>query len=298
MNRRTAASTLSAALLLVLCASPAVRGADPVEAVAPDPTGAQLAEIDQKLDAARDWMAVKTGTLTLAQFNAEHPEAASAVRAAAAVGETTITPSFTGGQLGLVQVSQTTSYRCGSATAYEILKYKKVTTGPGGETLSQPNVGKKCAVGYLCTEVMTPNKETPWYVGPSYPDANGFPMPSTLNKWTKTSWYVTSKASAFSLTDYEFSLPYDIDHAYPLALDIHEHANSGNHLADHPGWVDSKHWIAAFGYANTGASTIYADSVHGLPTSVISWASYVKQPYYTHSSSQMYTLMSEFGWIW
>jgi hypothetical protein len=295
MIRRLLASTMSGALLAVLCMAPAAHAADPTDVPAPDPTGAQLTLINQKLDIARDWMSVKAGSLSVASFNTLHPQWAGLSLAPAAAGGTgSVTPMATSGALGLSQVTQTTNYRCGSATAYEILKYQRVSTGPGGETLTQPHLGAKCATGYLCTE---PLKNTPWYVGPSYPDAFGYPMPSTLNNWTKVPWYLAHKASAATLADYQSSLVYDIDNAFPVAVDIHEISNAGHHLKGHPSWVESKHWVAAYGYNSTGATTLYADSVHGVPTSVISWAASVPD-YASYSSSWLFTLMTEFGYVW
>lgn len=280
----------------MLCVAPAAYATDPGgDAPDPGPTGAQLTLINQKPDIARDWMAVKTGGLTVARFSSLHPQwAGVSLAPAAAQGAAAVTPMAASGALGLSQVSQSNKYRCGSATAYEILKYKKVTSGPGGEALTQPNLGAKCAVGYLCTE---PLQNTPWLVGSSYPDAGGYPMPSTLNKWTKTSYYVANKAAAFLPSDYVNSLVYDIDHAYPVAVDIHEIANTGYHLAGHPSWVDSKHWVAAYGYESTGATTDYADSVHGVSTSVISWAATVPA-YSPYSGDRLFVLMKEFGYVW
>ncbi len=308
MNRRSAITGLVLGAATLLATASVAVAADPWDASGPALSAADQAALDAKTEMAQDWVALKSGKLSAAAFLAAHSSwadvslsaAATQAAAQASAASSGVTPMAVSGALGLVQVPQSTNYRCGSATAYEILKYLKVSTGPGSEALSQPNVGKKCATGYLCTEVLSP-QETPWYVGSSYPDAGGYPMTSTLNRWKVTTWYATQRGHAKDTTlteaQYEADLVLDIDNAHPVAIDVYEVANTGYHLVGHPTNRTISHWVAAYGYASSGATTNYADSVHGVSTSVISWAASVPA-YSPFASARFFSLFNTYGFVW
>lgn len=301
MNRRSASAVLMSALFALAGSTSVARAADPPHSDTPAPSAAEQAAIDQKQAIAHDWMLVKQGQLTASAFASAHPAWAGVTLAdTTAQSDGVVSPTAESGALGLSETPQYTNYACGEASAYEILRYLKVTKGPGGETLSQPHLGAKCTTGYLCTETMSP-KETPWYIGSSYPDAGGYPMRSTLNKWAATTWYVTQVGhqhdTSLTVADYTADLVLDIDNAHPVAIDVYEQANTGPHLVKHPTNKIILHYVAAYGYDSSGATTMYADSVHGVPTSIISWAAAVPA-YSPFSNSSMFTLFSPFGYTW
>ena len=148
---------------------------------------------------------------------------------------------------------------------------------------------------------MLAKKETPWWVGTSYGDAGGYPMTSTLNTWGRTGWYTTQPGTGhdatFTEAKYNADLVLDIDIGYPTATDVYEQANTGPHLTNHKPSIIIKHWVAGYGYASTGATTRYADSVHGVSTTIISWAGGVPA-YWSLPSTSFFTLIGPFGVMW
>ena len=57
------------------------------------------------------------------------------------------------------------------------------------------------------------------------------------------------------------------------------------------------HWIDIRGYSGSGASTMYEDSVHGTPTSMISWSGPVPA-YSTIDSTWIVGIFAGRGYVW
>jgi hypothetical protein len=160
-----------------------------------------------------------------------------------------------------------------------------VTSGPDGESLTQRHTAAHCYTGYLCTDQLG---LTPWYNTSGYKR----PIKSTLNQWSDTSWYDVNVGSS----SYTTSLVFDIDHNYPVAMEVHEEAD-GPHLVGHPSSLTTGHWIAVHGYDAYGSWSYYADSVHG--TTFWGWAANVPAHSWILSSS-LSTMMNyvPYGYIW
>lgn len=191
------------------------------------------------------------------------------------------------GTVYMPQQSQQTNSYCGPATASEMLSAR-------GVSVSQSTLA---GYSYLQTDA---NGGTSWG-GPPYV------MPTTLNDFTNSSFYEAVDAnSASPLSTYENDLQTDIKTGWPVAIAVYEESDpSAPHLAGHPGGQVIQHWVGAYGFSNYGATTLYDDSVYGVPSSVISWAPQVPSPQNTEASSDMWTMMSDgasvyhdYGWVW
>jgi hypothetical protein len=289
MNRRSVVSSLACAVTLLMCSSAFALAADPESG--PPPTRAQKAETDLRVQMAADWMAVRQGKLTASAFESRH--AAYATQSLAADNTSLVAAGLTGNIIAMTQAPQANSYYCGPAAAYEALRYLGGSTGPGGESLTQPHLAAKCSTGYLCTNSLT---ETPWYVGSSYPDEAGYPMTSAMNRWTGSSWYDTTKGTTYSEAVYESLLVFDIDHTHPVVINIVEQKSTTTpHLPGHPKDRVIGHWISASGYDDYGNLTYYADSVYGA--SSVSWSGSVTHPFSYFSSANMYNLFATRGYV-
>jgi hypothetical protein len=277
---RSAFAALIGALLLITPAAVAdpTAAADPAQSAPPisitgGPTAggpvvrtpAEQAFYELRSHLVSDYAKVRAGTLDRADFAREN-DAFLAQYGGLTGGEIAVVdlaPLATSGTLSMSQYAQSTTTYCGPATAYEILKYLAVSSGPGGLSLFQSHLAGQCATGFLCTDTLG---NTPWYYYSGYPH----PMLSPLNTWKTHAWYAVSSRA----TNYTTWLVYDIDNYHPLAVAVRELANGSTpHLVGHPMNIQIDHWIAASGYQSAGASTYYADSVHG--TTFWSWGANV-----------------------
>lgn len=300
VSRRRIGAGIVGATLALLFATASATAADPESG--PPPTAAERAISDAKAQLAQDWLAVKKGTLSHASFARKYPsyggvdlqgtEFQAGTFSTSSTNLTALTA--TTGALLMSQTPQSNSYYCGPAVGYEILKYLK-GLGPSGESVTQAHLAAYCSPGYLCTNALG---ETPWYVGSSYGDAGGYPMTSTLNKWTDSAWYITVKGTTYDEAHYESYLIFDVDHGHPLAIDVKEVANAGYHLPGHPVSRNIGHWVAASGYSQSGDLTYYADSVYGVSTNVISWADDVPSASSYFASTKFYSLFQARGYVW
>lgn len=186
-----------------------------------------------------------------------------------------------------VQSPQHKDYYCGPATAYEILVSYGKYIHPNGDTLSQETLAGS---RYL-------NTDDPRYLSTPW---NPYVMGPTLNAWVGWTFYVAVNGSGvgggFSVDTWKYSLTEDIDHGWPLAGNVVERAGPNHpHLVGHTTAVDVYHWIAIEGYASSGDTTWYADSVSG--THFWTWAANVP-PFSGIPSTNMTTLLNERGYIW
>lgn len=170
----------------------------------------------------------------------------------------------------LYQQPQQTSYWCGPATASEIIQARI------GGTYSQSSL----VASLHCTL-----DGSPWYDGT-------YPMRDTLNNRIGINWYVPYGTSV-DANEFKSRVLTDIDTDYAVAGNAWE-VVGGPHLTGHPNQV-IYHWFAIDGYADSGNSIHYADSVHGA--SSISWSASV--PAYSSINYQtMATIVDGRGIIW
>jgi hypothetical protein len=178
------------------------------------------------------------------------------------------------------QIAQITSYYCGPAAVHEAL-------GVLGVSLSQ---------SAAATALNTTTNGTAWSGGGTSP--SGYPVPDVLNNHENRNQYVpqpVSAANATTISRYENDLKMDIVAlGVPLLGDAWE-VPGGYHLVGHPGTLQIFHWFEIRGYQNSGASTMYEDSVHGA--SSIGWSPSVPA-YSTLASSTIVSIVSGRGYIW
>ncbi|HEX2895082.1 MAG TPA: C39 family peptidase [Marmoricola sp.] len=174
------------------------------------------------------------------------------------------------------QVSQKTSYYCGPAAVHEALNVQGI-----GATQSN-----------LASAMGTTTNGTAWYTGSSYP------VPTTLNNKLGRSFYVPVNVS-YSPTsteegNFQSRVVSDINSGYAVVGNAYEVAG-GPHLVGHPTNETIYHYFEIRGFSNSGASTMYEDSVHGATS--ISW--YASVPAYsTMDSSKITTIVGGRGYVW
>ena len=162
------------------------------------------------------------------------------------------------------QMPQETGYYCGPATASELLYARTFNLIPQS-TLAGP---------LRCT-----TDGTPWY---DTLGATGYPMRDTLNSFNGNTFYVPY-GTYVAADEFQSKVITDIDFNYGTAGDAWE-IPGGPHLIGHPIGSTIYHWFAIWGYANSGSSIYYKDSVAG---SSISWSGNVPA-----SSAMDYTTLA------
>ncbi len=181
------------------------------------------------------------------------------------------------------QQAQQTGYWCGPAAVSEAL-------GQRGISLSQT---------LAASQLKTDASGTAWsgiYVSTS--PSTGYPVADVMNNRTGSTWYVpisvSSTATSADKANYRTALVTDVGNAgYPLIGDAWEHPYQ-DHLIGHPRSYEIYHWFDIYGYANSGADTLYEDSVYG---SSISWAGPVPA-YSTMPSDTIVGIFGGRGYIW
>jgi hypothetical protein len=178
------------------------------------------------------------------------------------------------------QKAQTTSYFCGPAAVHEALDAL-------GVWLTQADAA---------AELHTTTDGTAWSGGGTKP--SGYPVPDVLNAHQTRNYYVpqsVASPTASAISTYQKDLEMDI-WALRVALigDAWEVPN-GPHLVGHPPNREIFHWFEIRGYQNSGASTMYEDSVHNATS--VTW--YASVPAYsTLSSNTIVTIISGRGYVW
>jgi hypothetical protein len=178
------------------------------------------------------------------------------------------------------QTPQINGYYCGPAAVHEALN----SVGVG--------MSQQTAADHLNTTT----EGTAWSGGGTSP--SGYPVPDVLNHHETRNYYVpqyVSSDGSSAVNQYEQDLTYDI-HAVgaPAVGDAYE-IPGGAHLTGHPKDRQILHWFDIRGYANSGASTMYEDSVHDATS--VPW--YAGVPAYsTLASSKIVTIVEGRGYVW
>jgi uncharacterized membrane protein len=306
-----------AAVMAIAAGAPAQSGATPRLEATPDPACADVVDtgggdcanpgpvvltsdeqtiLDKKNALVSEYADLLAGTLSMAVYQHDLQsfiDQYGGPTTAAPVGvdpDTTCpstamapTTAYTAKAVSMTQQRQTTTYYCGPATASEVLRTR-------GVSVSQSTLASNT---YLHV-IHDPNNRKTW--GTSW---NPYVMGPTLNTLTNSSWYSavngTGVRGGFTSATWQADLGFDIDNGWAIAGNIVEYAG-GAHLVGHPGDKTIYHWIGIYGYSSSGASTRYADSVHG-DTGFWPWAANVPA-YSTISSSTMTTLLNRRGFVW
>lgn len=129
---------------------------------------------------------------------------------------------------------------------------------------------------------------------------SGYPVPDVLNANENKNFYVpqpvTSPPTSKANSTYAKDLVTDIAvvHA-PLVGDAWETSTSDHHLVGHPTDRTILHWFEIRGYDDSGATTLYEDSVHGATS--VSW--YAGVPAYSSlPSSWITSIVGGRGYVW
>jgi hypothetical protein len=193
------------------------------------------------------------------------------------------------------QESQINMYYCGPAAVEEVLIGLHATLGPHGEHLTAgpyPAYGQHVLAGKIYLQ-------TDYYIGTNW--GSGV-VPRTLNAWYHHHYYVAVNGSNmggyFSLAAFEHDLILDVNIGRPLMGAVRmDPTPTRPHLIGFPTNQTHYHWIAISGYGQSGAETIYADSVHG-DTQFWWWADRVPAFGTVSTKYVMVPLLNTFGFIW
>jgi hypothetical protein len=216
-------------------------------------TPQDAAQAEGKAAMARAWYAVMFGGVAPAEYEgqARAYERQYGSRAAGAwqlrpttdVAALASPPSML---LPMAHRGQTNGYYCGPASGVMIVNY----TGPStsrynGASLSQSAMAKDA---HMATDT---NGETSFSTGRFRIGLNRWREGSStgffVDRWTPTP------------TDVEVALTYDIyQHTTPFGADTVEFAG-GPHYNNHPTYLTIGHWIAAYGYWNSGDNAYFKD---------------------------------------
>jgi hypothetical protein len=179
------------------------------------------------------------------------------------------------------QTPQSTGWYCGPAAVHEALDAL-------GISLSQ---------SAAASALHTTTDGTAWSGGGTAP--SGYPVPDVLNAHESRNYYVPQFVAAPGssvIKTYEKDLALDIYAlGVPLIGDAWETRTSDHHLVGHPTDRTIFHWFEIRGYEDSGASTMYEDSVHNARS--VSW--YASVPAYsTLPSSWLVSIVSGRGYVW
>jgi hypothetical protein len=188
----------------------------------------------------------------------------------------------TADSLSADQNPQKTSYWCGPASVNEALG----------------QMGKWFTQAQLAQELGTTTAGTAWSGGPT---STGFPVPDVMNAHQTRNYYIPNAVSASpssaEVSSYKAYLVANISIVRaPLIGDAWEVPGGAYHLVGHPDNRTIYHWFDIRGYTNSGAYTMYEDSVHGADD-VIGWAGGVPA-YSTMSSTAIVTIVGGRGYVW
>jgi hypothetical protein len=178
------------------------------------------------------------------------------------------------------QTPQATSYYCGPAAVHEALDAV-------GVTLSQ---------SAAAAALHTTTGGTAWSGGGTSP--SGYPVPDVLNRYQTRNYYVpqpVGSATSSAINAYENDLEMDIAALRVAVIGDAWEVPGGAHLLGHPPSKEIFHWFEIRGYQNSGASTMYEDSVHGAGS--IGWSSGVPA-YSTLASNTIVRIVGQRGYVW
>jgi hypothetical protein len=180
------------------------------------------------------------------------------------------------------QTPQTENYYCGPAAVHEALDAL-------GVSLTQ---------SAAASALRTTTGGTAWSGVGTRP--SGYPIPDALNNFQSRNSYVpqpvAAPATSKAVTTYEQDLVADIAGVRaPLIGDAWETSTSDHHLIGHPTDRTILHWFEIRGYDDSGATTLYEDSVHGATS--VSWSAGVPA-YSSLPSSWIVSIVSGRGYVW
>lgn len=178
------------------------------------------------------------------------------------------------------QTPQATGYYCGPASVHEALDA----------------VGVWLSQSAAAAALHTTSSGTAWSAGGTSP--SGYPVPDVLNRYQGRNYYVpqpVSSATSSAISTYERDLEMDISSIRaPLIGDAWE-VPGGPHLVGHPSGQQIFHWFEIRGYQNSGATTMYEDSVHGAGS--VGWSGAVPA-YSIMASSTIARIVAGRGYVW
>ena len=147
-----------------------------------------------------------------------------------------------------IQEPESYDYYCGPAAAMQILVGLGYWTSYYNFT-DQHSQSALASATYLDTTT----NGTDWYPAKMAP---------ALNKWTQTSYYVTTAAP--SLSSIEADTVSDVDSGYSYAADnIVETASGATHLTGYPTTgANVYHWQSIYGYSGSGSLLNVADPAY------------------------------------
>lgn len=165
-----------------------------------------------------------------------------AFRDALSAGELSVPAAKT---LALTQFGQATNYFCGPAAGYMVIRYlhgSSFASRHNGASLSQANLATD---SHMRTAV---TGSTDWGTGN---------WVRGVNRWRGSTWYVQVNAPSGSLLTSvaTHSIRWN---GMPFAADTVE-LQGGVHYNGHPVNRTIGHWIVAYGYSSSGATTSWAD---------------------------------------
>ena len=187
----------------------------------------------------------------------------------------------TSAHLAANQTPQSKDYFCGPAAVHEALDALGVA------------MTQTAAAAALHTTAVG----TGWSGAATSP--SGYPVPDVLNANQSRNYYVpqavgtpTSKA----ISTYEKDLVTNVSGVHaPLIGDAWETSASDHHLVGHPTDRTIYHWFEIRGYSDSGATTLYEDSVHGATS--VSWSASVPA-YSSLPSSWIISIVNGRGYVW
>jgi hypothetical protein len=172
--------------------------------------------------------------------------------------------------LGISQVPQVKSYYCGPASGYTIIKYLNgnANSVKDGSSLTQTNIAN---ANHMKTDA---NGVTSWA-------SKNFVL--GINAWRGANYYV--QIGQPSAATFKGAVLYSINGSYPFGADTVEFAG-GAHYNGHKTSITIGHWLAGYGYYNSGDTTSFSDPVGN--STAVSWSAGV-QPYFDHATASFAT---------
>ncbi|NUT53956.1 MAG: hypothetical protein HOV94_42705 [Saccharothrix sp.] len=143
---------------------------------------------------------------------------------------------------------QETGWWCGPASVSEI-------TNARGVGMGQDEAAR---------ELGTTEDGTAWWTR-NWAGIVYYPVQSVLNDRIETDYYEVKPLSSWptgsEIRTYQANLVYNVDRGWHLAGNTYEVAGSSYRLNNHPLGRTIWHWVAIYGYDNSGDTTHYADSI-------------------------------------
>ena len=267
-------------------------------------TSAVLVLVASTAPAHADGMAGKTPPASTA-LTAQQTDAVAAKRQAEAqfmLGA--VTPQGPGFGVTVVSPDSTCGARCGgggypSSASFAGNQTPQITgyyCGPAAVHEALNSVGVGMSQQTAADHLNTTTDGTAWSGGGTSP--SGYPVPDVLNHHETRNYYVPQSVSSdgsSAVDQYEQDLTYDIYAVGAPAVGDAYEIPGGAHLNGHPKDRQIFHWFDIRGYTDSGASTMYEDSVHNATS--VPWYGGVPA-YSTLPSSKIVTIVEGRGYIW